>query len=449
MIIDQSRIGELVSRPSESLNVEIKRWMNPEKEDGIATLVKAAFAIRNRNGGFLILGFDDETLTPEDTGRPIDPHTTFHIDKIQSIISRYASEPFEIGVGFSARDGKEHAVIVVSGGVIAPVAVKRSLASAGKQFLSIGDVYFRTLNANGTPSTARARPEDWRDILEICFENREADIGRFLRRHLPGRDISMFGVSSSPTLSDRLAALLEDGQRRFEDELAIITMNKQDKELLEAGKWSVGLTIDPPEPGAVADQEFLNRALSGNPAYSGWPVWIDSRFIITAQTAVRGNAWQALIFYGGHFDFWRINPKGELYLIRNLPDDVTDRVPPRDYLDPVLVLRLITETLATAIAIATALGRNRKETRLGFAFRWNKLSGRRLSRWTDLSANTILGTAHDDELTTFVEMPLDTALSALAPFVEQATRRLFALFHGYRVDSQFIESVVQQVLQRR
>jgi hypothetical protein len=28
-----------------------------------------------------------------------------------------------------------------------------------------------------------AQPKDWRDIFDRCFENREADIGRFLRRH--------------------------------------------------------------------------------------------------------------------------------------------------------------------------------------------------------------------------------------------------------------------------
>jgi hypothetical protein len=49
--------------------------------------------------------------------------------------------------------------------------------------IRVGDVYCRTLNANGTASTAIAQPTDWRDIFDRCFENREADIGRFLRRH--------------------------------------------------------------------------------------------------------------------------------------------------------------------------------------------------------------------------------------------------------------------------
>lgn len=66
MEIEQSRIDDLVSRPSESLNVEIKSWIDPDEPEGIAKIVKAAFAIRNRNGGFLLVGFEDKTWMPVD-----------------------------------------------------------------------------------------------------------------------------------------------------------------------------------------------------------------------------------------------------------------------------------------------------------------------------------------------------------------------------------------------
>jgi hypothetical protein len=152
MDIDQSRVRELVLGPRENLAVELKRWLDPDDSTGIKTIVRACFALRNRNGGFLVLGFDDETLLPHPMNRPNDVRSTFHIDKIQGIISRYASETFEIGIGFEQRDGLEHAVIIVPQGVTAPVAVKSDLNKP----LTVGDVYFRTLRANGTPSTARA-----------------------------------------------------------------------------------------------------------------------------------------------------------------------------------------------------------------------------------------------------------------------------------------------------
>jgi predicted HTH transcriptional regulator len=180
MEIDQSRIDDLVARPSESLNVEIKRWINPAEPEGQGKIIKAAFAIRNRNGGFLLIGFDDVTLLPDQTSAPSDVQTAFHLDVIQGLISRYASEPFEIAVGFATRDGQKYPVVVVPEGVRTPVAVQRDLPdprNSNRALIRKGELYFRTLASNGTPSTSLARASDWAAIIEICFENREADIG--------------------------------------------------------------------------------------------------------------------------------------------------------------------------------------------------------------------------------------------------------------------------------
>lgn len=73
------------------------------------------------------------------------------------------------------RDGREYPVIVVPPGVRTPVATKRDLLEGQKVLIKEGAVYFRTLSSNGTPSTAEAKAADWRDIADICVENREAD----------------------------------------------------------------------------------------------------------------------------------------------------------------------------------------------------------------------------------------------------------------------------------
>jgi hypothetical protein len=115
--IDQNRLNDLVGGPTEALQVEIKRWLSPDDAEGAAKLVKAALAIRNRNGGFFLVGFDNVTLVPHDNGRPKNVRTLFHLDKIQSLISRYASDPFEITVGFGVRDAHEYPVICVPEGI--------------------------------------------------------------------------------------------------------------------------------------------------------------------------------------------------------------------------------------------------------------------------------------------------------------------------------------------
>jgi hypothetical protein len=117
MDIDQEQIQELVSRPTEGLSVEVKRWINPDEDGGIAKIVRACFAIRNRNGGYVVFGFDNRTFQPDLSHEPPHVQTTFHLDKIQGILSRYSSEPFEIAVRFGERDGHQYPVIVIASGV--------------------------------------------------------------------------------------------------------------------------------------------------------------------------------------------------------------------------------------------------------------------------------------------------------------------------------------------
>jgi hypothetical protein len=191
-------------------------------------------------------------------------------------------------VGFGERDGLEYPVIAVPEGVTAPAASKRDLQdNTGKFLIREGDVYFRTLLANGTPSSAKALPRDWPEIMAICFDNREADIGRFLRRHLAGGSIESLinalsnirEAASTPvrTLADRAKALLTEGEQRRLEAIERRELSPEEAALTRSAAWSAGLVIDPPRSDALPDRSFLRTALAANPQYTGWPIWLDSR----------------------------------------------------------------------------------------------------------------------------------------------------------------------------
>src|SRR6185437_13354369 len=108
MPIDQSVIDSLVANPAETLTVERKRWIDPSTPAGQEKITKTALALRNRNGGYLVVGFDDKTMAPDVGHEPADVRTTFNQDTIQGLISRYASETFETLVAFGVRDGIEY-----------------------------------------------------------------------------------------------------------------------------------------------------------------------------------------------------------------------------------------------------------------------------------------------------------------------------------------------------
>src|ERR1700739_1509427 len=116
-MVERSVIKELVENPTESLSTELKRWIDPTQPTGIEKIVKATFALRNRNGGFLVIGFDNDTYAPDVDHEPAKPKDLFPGDLMQGIISRFAAYLFEIKIMWGERDGPEYPVVVVPSGV--------------------------------------------------------------------------------------------------------------------------------------------------------------------------------------------------------------------------------------------------------------------------------------------------------------------------------------------
>src|SRR5271154_3785445 len=209
MNIDQDEADRLVTQPSETRDTELKGWIDPRTPPGTAKLLTAIFALRNFNGGRLIIGFNDKTQQPEPMS-PSDVLDAFHPDRIQALVTKHASEAFDVAVALGQRGAGRHPVIVVASGVRTPVAVKVPVtSSAGKQILKKGTVFFRTLHANGTVSSAELQPEDWPDLMQIVMDNREADIGRFVRRHLSGLDIPQIYAALQSLSPDVAVTLLQ------------------------------------------------------------------------------------------------------------------------------------------------------------------------------------------------------------------------------------------------
>ena len=165
-----------------------------------------------------------------------------------------------------------------------------------------GAVYFRSLASNGTAGSTEARASDWAEITEICFDNREAEVGRFIRRHLSGIDVSsllsQFGQPAplAVTLCDRAYKLISKEEKRYQEAIKSRKFSAEQTELLDRGFWSVGLVIDPARTSELATQEFLAKISSSNPGYTGWPIWLDTRYLSDIEARPRA--------VGGAFSLW-------------------------------------------------------------------------------------------------------------------------------------------------
>jgi len=457
--INREHIEQLVKRPGESLAVEIKTWISPADPAGQAKIIKGVIALRNRGGGYFVIGFDDKTMTADKDNAPADVRSTFHIDVIQALVTAHASEPFAITVEFVEHEGVHHPVIVVPAGVRTPVAAKSDLRVGDKFLIRSDEVYFRTLNSNNTVSSAKVKWKDWRDLVEICFDNREADIGRFFRRHLAGTDpasLQAFAMAigssavAKESVDQKLEKLLAEGLGRYQ--IAV-----QGRDVPPHGSWEVALIVD----GEFVQPELapFGRLLgSSNPEYTGWPVWLNSRnFAYTeSQPYTFERAWESMIIladgFSSHLDFMRQDPKGRFYSYRALEDDIstTRNAPvPLKVLDGILPVLRVGEAMAVGLAFAKALQADER-TKLQFMFRWTGLKNRILTSWADRGRYiTPRATRQDTVTSPTITVPIDTPPSALAGYVAMAVRPLHEAFDGFILSATVIEDLIDRLLNRR
>ncbi len=323
MILDDDQIRALVARPGEALNVEIKRWINPSQPGGVAKIVKAAFALRNRNGGFLVIGVDGRTLQPDAGNAPADIRAAFHQDVIQGLVSRYANEPFEVHVAFVEHEGAPSLSLpfLQVCGCLSPLKTLCPRARATSCWWSGMSIFVRCM-----PTERRARPLLDRmigatsSIYASTIARRIS--GGFWRRQLAGQDasrlVAAFQGDALPgdALRTRCAALLQQGQERFMGAQKDRGLSIVEQALLDRLSWEIALAIDPPRAGALPDKEFLATFAGSNPKYTGWPVWLDARAMADERSrpVVRGGAWEALIVArsddtSNRLEFSRLDPK--------------------------------------------------------------------------------------------------------------------------------------------
>jgi len=226
------------------------------------------------------------------------------------------------------------------------------------------------------------------------------------------------------------------------------------------GSWEVGLIILGDVPEIKADANFLNLLDSSNPDYTGWPVWLISRGFNDQQSRpyVYDGCWEAFIasLKGGssdHLDFLRLDPKGRFYLYRALEDDISwsPRAPqPLNALDFALPIVRVAEALAVGLSFAKAMGCPQDSTSLSFAIKWSRLRGRQLVSWAEPGRYISPGrVAYQDDVISFVSIPLDTPLSALSEYVNQAVQPLYQVFDGFQLGIGTVEEITQRLIERR
>ena len=295
--------------------------------------------------------------------------------------------------------------------------------------------------------------------MKVCFDNREADIGAFIRRHLAGLTTEGVGTiltaiqpSTEPAITPTV--VLDSGYQRFGEAAA-----ETGKQLPDVGYWESAAVVNGLETSHQASRELLYRLRATRRDYSGWPPWtvIDNPNVPDMNPRVVGGTWEALMVSGsddrfGITDYWQINPAGRFYYVRALEDDVrqeTHGLAPGSVLDFYLVVYRVTETISAVLQFSRELGAS-GENLIAFAFRWRGLRGRILGSWsTPRRMLRQQRRAYDDEVKASIEMAGDVPESAVPSHVYQVVQQLFLTFEGYELPQQVIEEIASDVLKGR
>lgn len=457
-------LRQLINNPKESLQVELKSWFDPQLPEGKSKIAKACIALFNNDGGYLLIGFDNRG-NPDSSPLIEDLEIVFHHDVIQEIITKYASSLFEITVHIMKRDdGNECVVISVPGGVRTPVYSKAGIPDGkGKDLLRSDKVFVRSLDSNGTVSSAEPRGRDWERFMEVCFDNREADIGRFVRRHLSIEQLKiisdLFNQLSQPQEYDpteKANLFLDLGFTRFTQ----IVSDRQ-VSLPPHGSWEISFVLNGEFARKNLDEQFLDMLQVNNPRLTGWPMWVDSRSFSDPEDRpfTFQGAWEALIinlgasdlFHG--IDFWRIQPDGRFYQYRALEDDIRAHSrkpsPLKGFEFSIPIFRMA-EAIAVGIAFAKALECSGPDCGITMISRWKSLKGRELVSWVDFFRNINEGRiSREDEVISTITIPIDTPKSRIHNLVAQSLKPLYSAFNGFSLGDRIIEEIADKALNRK
>ena len=208
--------------------------------------------------------------------------------------------------------------------------------------------------------SSKIQGDDLEDLIERCFENREADHAAFLSKLIRSASktdveklVSLISESHAAAKIEPGSAekkILDYGWSRFKEEAGEREVDLSDLAFLEGA-----LRLEGPLKKFSASPEFLQFLSSANPSLTGWPIWLVSQSFTDEKTRpypYRGT-WEQFIQAPGfsryHLDFMMFSPKGEFYFARALEDDTRkkndDPEAPKT-VEPIIQLLRVAETLA-------------------------------------------------------------------------------------------------------
>lgn len=437
-----AQLQSLVDEPREALNIEVKRWLDLAVKDDQATLAKAAIALANHGGGFIVLGFEEQADGSFESHLPRPASLEgFSPDTIARIVVTYAEPAFQVDVSRITRrhDQAVHIVIQVPGGHRTPVMAKKG--SPDQKTLIASRIYIR----RPTPESAEpGSATEWRELLDRCIRAGRDDLLDAIRGVLDGR--ANITIPNEPSSLERLEAWRAAGHARWQ---ALAPANQAGEPTDPPGTYTVVYQMDGEVPNrSLPEMVDLLRQVRG---YTGWrPWWVPDREgirpypfdnVVECYLGAEGNRRTA---DPAHADFWRVSPAGQLLLIRGFQEDgARDRFAPGTAFDLVLPVWRMGECLLHAEAYTGLLCQGPRP--ITFEVTWQGLRGREL---VTMEGRRMIFPGHiakQDSLTRRLTVSSDQISDRLPELVYELTQPLYALFDFLQLPKALVDDELHRL----
>lgn len=425
-------VQALVDTPCRALDVEYKGWRNLSNGEDRAELARDIAALANHGGGHIIFGFDQDTLTPEDT----DPFVTrCSSEQVSAIVRTYLDPPVACEVAtLRSVTGSVHPAIRVAGHGPVPICVRQDGPLVGpSRLLERGGFYIRKHGAVAgafigipRPRTDRIEtPQDWAPLIRRCVrQDREALLAMI--------GAAVEGRANVPDVVERLAIWHSAAHAAF---LRLVPLSPV-AEHLERAHYMLSYAFELGGP-AVPDQAQLPDILR-RVVFEMKPLFRDSmmlfdppyrrsvqpRFVVDdatgdSETDFLEVAWLRERPPGATADFWRLSPRGLASIVRNYAEDRPDAneafgMQPGTWFSP----NVLAQDVAALVCHARSLARFFASVRrVHFRCEWWGLAGREVF---DPHASWVQrGAASDDHRVVTTQMPAASLGQAWPEMVAQ------------------------------
>jgi hypothetical protein len=440
-----SELEPLLAAPVEALDVEYKSWLDLRGNDEHkANLAKAAIALANEGGGFIILGIREQRPDLISEGRPpeIAPYDQ---DLLNGIIRRFASPPFHCALSLLRHPvtGHGHAVVRIPGGFGSPV-MSRS-GTAGNTIRP----HLCYVRKPGPESAPPENPADWDRLLSRCLRNRREDMLDAIRHIVSG------GESATAPAVDEVRkqdAFITSARGEWEALIKDLPADAPARCPLGRYEFDYALLGEFERP-SLAD--LLGRLRQAVVRHTGWPeFWVPTREEIQPHPV--GDAIQCWIGTpemgardSAHVDFWRVSPNGRAFLLRGFAEDsrLIKHIEPGAMIDITNPIWRVGECLLHAGNLGSTFVAH-ETLRVQLRARWYGLSGRSLgyfdSMQTFFMANTYA--TKEDSYLTETSVELSSISDNLPEIVHRFLLPFYERFSFYRLS---IDTVAKELAKMR